>query len=677
MLYKSRYYELHFDKAIIIKTGQKDYVFSLPMMEVDNKNTTPGELLNTQKRDMANGGTEFKLSLNLGHNAVLELYIICHNDTPFVRIKYELRGLGAYLTKPNARDNFIYTQFLLPELSDITEISLNQYESTRHAYVPQMQLLEKIEYSNGEKSFAGPILMAQYSNQTFFCGYEHGGEYTDNFIKFGIKMENEQVRAKLYCFEGTYCSNHYFDDSAPYTTPYFHIGITNDVDGLQYYRDFILNYMAEYNSSRKPYIFYNTWNNQERNVAYRGRKYLEDMNTAQIIKEIEIANKMGIDVFVIDTGWYIRTGDWEVDTSRFEDDLEKIRDLLDKYGMKLGLWFNPSAAAISSKIARENPEYIKQINGENVNIGPVWETEQSYGMCLVSGYSDWFIEKLVEIGKRYNVRYFKWDAVDMMGCNCPSHNHGAENNTPEERELNFRFQCGMQLTRIASEVSKRLDGAIVDLDITEGRRYVGLGFLAAGKFFYINNGPYYHDFDIPNAKITYKNNWNVFFYPGSARNRVCRQSLAYDKIIPSILFLTHFLPDRPLYSQKETLASLILGGNGIWGDLLEMQDDDIELFCSILKKYKNISYDILNAYPKRRGFIGASPEIYEKINYKTSRGIIVLFSREPAEIEYYTQILEQKQNNIDGADEYEYTDDGHLKIKVNLGKNDSRIVFIG
>ena len=52
--------------------------------------------------------------------------------------------------------------------------------------------------------------------------------------------------------------------------------------------------------------------------------------------------------------------------------------------------------------------------------------------------------------------------------------------------------------------------------------------------------------------------------PGSAAT-----PLAFDKWIPSVLFLTHYLPDDPADKQLINIASLILGQNGIWGDLLD------------------------------------------------------------------------------------------------------------
>ena len=38
-----------------------------------------------------------------------------------------------------------------------------------------------------------------------------------------------------------------------------------------------------------------------------------------MLAEIDVAQRMGIEVFVIDTGWYARTGDWQVSLERFPD----------------------------------------------------------------------------------------------------------------------------------------------------------------------------------------------------------------------------------------------------------------------------------------------------------------------------------------------------------------------
>ena len=74
------------------------------------------------------------------------------------------------------------------------------------------------------------------------------------------------------------------------------------------FREFQLKYATLNLESRKPYIFYNTWNYQERNKWWNHKAYLADMNEKRMLEEIDAAHKMGIEVFVVDTGWYEKPG---------------------------------------------------------------------------------------------------------------------------------------------------------------------------------------------------------------------------------------------------------------------------------------------------------------------------------------------------------------------------------
>jgi alpha-galactosidase len=57
------------------------------------------------------------------------------------------------------------------------------------------------------------------------------------------------------------------------------------------HRHHILNYMSENVASRKPYIFYNTWNYQERNQAWHGNPYLHEMNKERMLKRLTLPIK--------------------------------------------------------------------------------------------------------------------------------------------------------------------------------------------------------------------------------------------------------------------------------------------------------------------------------------------------------------------------------------------------
>ena len=266
----------------------------------------------------------------------------------------------------------------------------------------------------------------------------------------------------------------------------------------------------------------------------------------------------------------------------------------------------------------------------------MWETEASYGMCLVTRYWEAFADELIRLVKDLGVTYFKWDAVGQHGCNSPDHGHGGLENTAGERAECYAFELVRYMNRVVDKVGAACPEAIVDFDITEGGRTVGLGFLATGKYFLINNGPYFSSFDIPYNWGTATNWSNVFVYPGPARARICRAPLDFDKWLPSILFLTHYLPDDPENSQVINLASLVLGQNGIWGDLLALSEEGVARFGQVLGLYKQVRDDITGSTPVRAGIVGGSPEIHEKISATTGRGVVALFAGAAGRYTYVT-----------------------------------------
>jgi alpha-galactosidase len=188
---------------------------------------------------------------------------------------------------------------------------------------------------------------------------------------------------------------------------------------------------------------------------------------------------------------------------------------------------------------------------------------------------------------------------------------------------------------VVDRVCAAVPEAIVDFDITEGYRAVGLAFLSSGKYFLINNGPYYFNYNIPFDSE--KDNWNIFFHPGAARGWICRTPLSFDKWFPTVCFLTHYLPDDPWENQTMSVASLILGQHGIWGDLPKVSPEGTAFIGKALGLYKQIRSDATEAALIRDGAVGGSPEVYEKVNPATGRGLVVLFSSHAGKYRYVTR----------------------------------------
>jgi len=605
--------------------------------------------------------TETEIECFLTDTAKLIITVSLPENSSFVRLRYRLEGCDVFPGSDS--DNPICYGALETGYETLTEITLSNFDRIHHSYIPGIN-----ENVAKETRLIGPIITAANGETTQILAYEHGAQAPDSYLA----VFPDEGRLVLCSVKGNYYRKQPINQ---YLAPWITLGISNIHDVLPSFRKHVMTGMGANEKSRFPYIFYNTWNHQERMKIFKGQKYLTDMTEERMLSEIDAAHKMGIDVFVIDTGWFAMIGDWLVNPTRFPGQLKNIKQKLESYGMTLGLWFNPTLAASESEVFKKHPDFMMKSNGKDWLLDDVWENGSCYGMCLASGFTDFLIEKSVELHEKLGVSYFKWDGIYQHGCDSNLHYHGGDDCSREEILDAYSYRMGLELTRAAEEISKRCNGAIVDFDITEGGRYVGLGFLSSGKFFSINNGPYYECFDIPASQKREPDPINVFFYPGAARSQICRASSRFDKIIPSTLFLTHYLPEGDEKARRNAAASLVLGGNGIWGDIVALSEEEISFWSDFLVKYKKVREDAAAAYPIIRGEIGASPEIHEKINPETGVGFVAFFTNGGGEIIHITQKLSKKPLEIIGAEKIEYFDDGRIKVTVKLEENGAATVF--
>lgn len=681
---KSDFFELELMTGTEILLRYRDLasgrVFDLkaPAFEVEGKEVTAvlrSVDLAREPKLLPNGVVEYAFEGSLAEDPALSLGIILRiaKDSPILRFRYILKStLPRQLTKEKGTDNLTYLGFSAKDLPLAREIRFSEFQERIHSFCLSEHEISQRQFDNG-LSLMGPMMVLGDRTESLLIAYEHGSQVPDAFLHFQLTGDRGLA---LKAVKGNYYHGRIVDRNRPFETIWFQFAaVHGDEEKLAgHYRSFVLHRLSTNQESRKPYIFYNTWAFQERNKWWNKKTFLSSMNQERILKEIDIAHQMGVEVFVLDTGWYEKTGDWQVNRKRFPDGLKAVKEKLDGYGMKLGLWFNPCAAAVSSRMLKEHGDCITSWHGRKSEASPIWETEESHHMCLVSRYSEAFAEELIRLVKEVGVTYFKWDAIHQYGCDDPGHWHGTEKNSRQERADCYAFEIGRSMIRIVERLCEECPEAIVDFDITEGNRFVGLGFLAVGKYFLINNGPYYHNYDIPCPE----DRWiNIFVYPGPARAWICREPLSFDKWIPSVLFLTHYLPDDPAGSQLINIASLILGQNGIWGDLLSVSREGVKLFGRILSLYKQVREDITESFPVRMGSVGGSPEIHEKISEKTGRGVIVAFSSAPGCYRYVSKnIVDKGWWGTDGV-ELKLDEKGRAVLKLDFREAGAKIIFFG
>jgi len=662
----------------VVKTG-KSFSFHPPEFEIDGKMVSAKlssiAIIGTSEK-LKNGTNEYTAEGNLSEipDITLRITFRIPENNPIIKFRYELLSKAPHkLTKNWGHDLINYLKVSFAGLTEVKEVRFSEFNEMVHSFCLSERIIESGYFADG-LSLMGPMMVGSDGADSFLVAYEHGSQAPDKFLEFGL---NPDRTVTLKAFKGNYYNGFQIDDGNTYKSIWFETGaIAGNADLLaENYRQFVLHFMSLNSESRKPYIFYNTWNFQERNRHWYKKPYLADMTLERMMKEIDVAHRMGIEVFVIDAGWFEKTGDWSPSLKRFPDGLKSITKKLKDNEMKLGLWFNPTVAAVSSNMLKNHRDCVLTKNGDEGKPYKIWETEESFGMCLVSSYRDAFADELIRLNKELGVTYFKWDAIGQYECNDFRHFHGNSDNSPQERLESYAFEIGRSMSYVVDKLTKECPEAIVDFDITEGGRSVGLGFLSSGKYFLINNGPYFFNYDIPFDREN--GQWNIFFYPGPARTWICRTPLTFDKWIPTSLFLTHYLPDDPYENQSIAVGSLILGQNGIWGDLPGISKEGVDFFNKSLGYYKQVRNDMTETAMIRNGAVGGSPEVYEKINPETGKGAVVVFSSHAGSYSYITKMSpDQKIWKTDGVD-LSFDSEGHAVIKTNFTKAEAKIIFFG
>ena len=655
-----------------------------PVFEIDGRAVAGPlqDLTQSAAKRLPNGAVEqaFTGFLKADPRLKMTLRFRSAADSPVVRFRYELSAArpGPRLTKSAGRDSVTYLATSAAALPRAKEVRLSEFDERSHATTLTEAALPHRLFENGGSAMGPIIVLADGAGANFLLAYEHGSQFPERFLEYRLGPDRT---VSLHAVKGNYLSGQPVDRAHPYETLWFEVaGIEGDEDRLAArYRDFVLRYLSQNLESRRPYIFYNSWGRQER-VRWAGGTYLQSMNLETTLEEIEVAHRMGVEVFVLDTGWYEKTGDWHVSRERFPDLLKEVKARLDRYGMKLGLWFNPTAAALSSRMLARNRGNAMSSGGRPLPANPIWETEASQPLSLVSPYWKSFADELIRLNREVGVTYFKWDAVDQHGSDAARHFHGDESHSARERADAYGFQLPIYLSKIADRVAAAVPGAIVDFDVTEPGRAVGLQFLSSGKYFLINNGPYFHNFDLaePWKSPLPNGNANVFVNPGPARGWFARSALRYDRWIPSVLFLTHYQPDEPRASQIVNLASLVLGQNGIWGEILKTSPEGVAYIGDVIARYKQVRDDITAAPPVVEGLPGGSPEVHEKINPASGRGAVVIFATAAGQYTYVTANRADPAAWITGGPaEIRHDAEGRAVIEASFEEPGARIVFFG
>lgn len=166
-----------------------------------------------------------------------------------------------------------------------------------------------------------------------------------------------------------------------------------------------------------------------------------DFNEEKILSIAEESARLGIEMLVLDDGWFGNRfddnralGDWEVNEEKLKGGLGALVSRINALGMKFGLWFEPEMISPDSDLYREHPDWAIAIPGRR----PGLARNQLVLDISRREVRDHILGKMFHVLHSANIEYVKWDMnrplTDLAGAQLPADRQG---------ELFHRYVLGM------------------------------------------------------------------------------------------------------------------------------------------------------------------------------------------------------------------------------------------
>ncbi len=627
---------------------------------------------NHSERKMGNGGTEHKLIFKGIKEPVKGLEVVLFQqvfpNSTLIREKLELRATDDTfeLNKSDGKLHFKFPGYSIKNKShetvESTEIRIASFEKKpitfgnnqgNHMFYPD--IIQTV-VSENKQVVKGPVSVITNGEMSWYTAYEHASQDDLNgmfdkqkmgegnlindamqgtkgvfnfpileedfkFLGISSQLVENEIQISVEILRGGYLDGEIIDKGHSYSTVWTATGFyeSNDFEeGKTMLRNYLFNQICEKPASRKPEYYYNTWGMQRNDKTKPLRGIL---TYDRIFKEIDYAAELGVDIFVLDDGWENAQGDWSPNKERLPEGLAPIKKYLDKYGIKMGLWYSPMGIDSKTQRYKDHPEWVIK-DSEGNPISAQWEHP---AFDFVSGFFDLFVDdckKMIDEG----CLFMKWDAINTFYSSLANLDHGSDKYSKEELRARYEYLLPIYVTRAMEILTDYEPELVIEIDLTEARRVMaGLAPLSQGKLFWMNNG------------ASWYNDYTTF---RSKSMRTIANEFA--GIIPLELFTYANYPHNQTGNMKYNVHNSLLAGHGFWGNLELMSSEDRQWVGKQVKQSKKVLPYLVDVNPKVTGKVGDSPEIYAVVNSEEAAGQVIAFTEKPVEQDINVEVAPEK-----------------------------------
>ena len=228
---------------------------------------------------------------------------------------------------------------------------------------------------------------------------------------------------------------------------------------LTYSREGLGKLSRNYHKTIRENVCRGPWKNRRRPILINNWEATYfDFTGEKLVALAKEAHDMGLDMFVMDDGWFGRRsndncalGDWYPNEEKLGCTLKDMVERITADGMLFGIWFEPEAISIDSDLYRQHPDWAIAAP----NRKPCLSRNQ-----LVLDYSrrevcDYILERMSDILGSAPISYVKWD-MNRSICDKYSHHLDAQH----QGEFAHRYILGLYY--VLEELHKRFPEVMIE-----------------------------------------------------------------------------------------------------------------------------------------------------------------------------------------------------------------------
>ncbi len=136
------------------------------------------------------------------------------------------------------------------------------------------------------------------------------------------------------------------------------------------------------------------------------------VNEADQMRLAEQAARLGVELFVMDDGWFgarnsdrAGLGDWQVNSGKFPRGLGPLIARVRELGMRFGLWVEPEMVNPDSELYRAHPDWVYRFPGRK----PTEMRNQLVLNLAMSEVEAWLLETMDRLLTENDISFVKWD----------------------------------------------------------------------------------------------------------------------------------------------------------------------------------------------------------------------------------------------------------------------------